>query len=226
MPVASFILENYYLLVLFLQGGILSALVIYLGRFDPKDLRTAAFKHVLFGAVLWAFFDFAVDSWSRSYPDEIAFDLYRYTSFMFLVFPSAACELIVSLYRKTTWSIRAWIYGPFIAMYLAALAFPNIVTARMFGIQGGYEGAIAPWNLVFKGYTTILVFSLLARLAMKAWRDADPITRREKLVLAVGGTASMCGILLAQGLKARWPYLPWMANLAPVTTIIAAVISL
>lgn len=223
----SFVLENYYLLVLFLQGGILSALMIYLGRFDQKDHRTAAFRRVLLGSVLWAFFDFAVDNWSRSYPEAIAFDLYRYSSFLFLIFPSAASELIVSLYRKMTWRIRAWIYGPFVALYVTGLLFPNLVTARMFGIQGGYHGAaVAPWNLFFKGYTTLLVFSLLGRLAFKAWRDADPVTRREKIVLAIGGAASMGGILLAQILKGRWSYLPWLANLATLTTIVAAVFSL
>jgi PAS domain S-box-containing protein len=226
LSVGSFILDNYYLLVLFLQGGILSGLMIYLGRFDPKDLRTAAFRRVMLGTVLWAFFDFAMDYWGKTYPDEIAFDLYRYSCFLFLIFPSAASELIVSLQRKMTWSIRALIYSPFIAMYLTALAFPDIVTARMFGIQGGYQGAIVPWNTFFKAYTTISVFALLGWLAVKAWQDADPITRREKLVLAVGGTLSMSGILVSQLLKGHWPFLPWLANLATLTTIVAAVISL
>jgi hypothetical protein len=68
LSVGSFILDNYYLLVLFLQGGILSGLMIYLGRFDPKDLRTAAFRRVMLGTVLWAFFDFAMDYLGQDVP--------------------------------------------------------------------------------------------------------------------------------------------------------------
>jgi PAS domain S-box-containing protein len=223
---SSFAAENYYLLVLGLQVGVLSALMAYLGRFDPDDARTGAFRRLLIGAAAWAFFDFAVDHWGKVYPDEAAFDLYRYACFLFLFYPPAACELIVSLYRRVTWRIRAWLYGPYLLMYLGALAAPSLVSAQTFGIAGGYSGAPGPWNLVFKVFSSVVVFVLLARLAAKGWRDADPVARREKLVLAGGGFATLFGIIFSEVLRIWLPYLPWSANLATLATTLCAYISL
>lgn len=226
MSLTTFILDNYYILILFMQMSVLAALFIHLGRFDYEDPRTGAFRRVIIGVVLWAFFDFLISTWAARYDDATAFDLYRYSCFLFLVFPPAASELIIALHRKITWRTRTLLYGPYLALYATALAVPDIVSAKMFGVAGGAEAFPGPWNAAFKIYTPVLVFSLIARLVLKALGDADPVARREKLVLAFGGAATMVGILLSQIAKSHWPELPWLANMTTLTTTAAAFISL
>lgn len=113
--------------------------------------------------------------------------------------------------------------GLFILLYVAGLAAPDWVSARTFGIQGGYPGHLAPWNLVFKVHTLCMVSALLFMLHRNAAAEADPLARKEKLALFCGGTATLVGIILSQAAVVRFgESFPWMGNLATAFTSFAA----
>ena len=223
-----FVLENYFLLNLVGICSLTVSLLIYLGRFDTDDPRTGAFQRMLLGALSWAFFDLTISHLGRYHSPELAFDAYRYLSIFFLLFVPAAGELILSLMRPLGWRQRAALYAPFGGLYLAGLLFPDTISAMTFGVRfGAAAGALAPWNLAFKLYTTLFTGGLLLALLLNARAEGDPVARREKLVLWAGGSATLLAIIGAQAAKVvLGPEFPWMANLATVFTMLAAFWSL
>ena len=227
MTLFGFLLENYYLANLFFAMGLVSALLIYLSRFSPEDRRTVAFQRVLLVSLSWAFFDLAISQVATQYPPEVSFKFYRYASILFLLYPPACGELILSLIGKATWKLRAGLYFLFLLLYITGLIFPEWVSAGTFNIPGGYPGTQGPWNIAFKFMSTSVNFLFLTILALNARKDVDPMARREKIVLVCGGGLTIVGIITAQILKNTFgPEFPWMANLATVTTNLAAFLGL
>jgi PAS domain S-box-containing protein len=219
----SFLIEYYYLLNLLFVVGYVSALLIYLGRFSPDDPRTGALQRMLMGVLGWAAFDVLVGQVASRHLPATGFDLYRFLCFTFLFFIPAAGELVLSLMRPVTWRHRVWLYGPFLVFYLAAIIAPGLVTAKTFGLVGGTTLRPAPWNMVFKVYSIGLVGALLVMLAWTSRRETDPLARREKITLFIGGAASLSGIVVAEILRALLgPAVPWMANLSLVFFCLAA----
>lgn len=219
----SILLENFYFINLVFSVGITSLLLIYLSRFSPEDPRTGAFQRMLLCVFGWAVFDFAVNHAHKTYSPRAAFDLYRYLSILFLLYPPASGELIISLMRRVGWKDRVLLFLPYILLYLAALAAPSLVTARTFEIPGGYSGAAPPWNTVFKVYTVGMIVFLLIKLGLHGRREPDPMARREMMILCLGGFFTIGGILAAQVAKSlSGPGFPWMAHLSTYMITLAA----
>jgi|GEM_PF-4140386 len=220
--IISLITDNYYLLNLFFSLCLTSILLIYLGRFTPEDPRTSAFQRMLLGVLGWAFYDFAISHAARTYSPELAFDLYRWLSCLFLFYPPAAGELILSLTGRMNQRRRFWLYAPYGLLYLTSLIFPDLTSGRMFGIPGGWPDGFGPWNWFFKLYTVSFIGTLLTILILNARHETDTPARREKRLLFIGGACTLAGIALAQVLRNAIPGLPWMAHLATTTTSLAA----
>lgn len=197
LAVGSFILDNYYLINLFFTVSYVSALLVYLGRFNLETPAARAYQRMLLAVLAWAFFDFAVWRFGRTYPPETAFALYRWLGFLLLLFPPTAAELIISLLHRVTRRTRLWIYGPFAAAYLIALAAPSLVSAGLYHIPGGHGGLAAPWNVCFHAYSLVLILGLLFKLAVNLHAEPDPLARREKLVLLLGGVLTLAGVYLS-----------------------------
>lgn len=215
LSAGRFVLENIYLLNMLFTGGYVVALLIYLGRFDPDNPRTVAFKRVLAAAASWAFFDLAMDQFSRHYPAETAFLLYRLSTFLFLFIIPAAWEMLASLMMRVTGRLRALFYAPHLALYLVGLFFPELVSARTFHIAGGWTGPMPPWNWTFKILGMGFSLVLLIGLAVNAARDSDRAARREKISLFAGGMTMVAWIVSSQFIKDYLgPDVPWVANLS------------
>ena len=221
--VGHFVLENFYLLNVFFTGFYVASLLIYLGRFDPDNPHTTAFKRLLLGGGFWAFFDLAITHFSQAYPADIAFLLYRLSTFLFLFIIPASWEVLASLMMRVTGRLRALFYAPFVALYLAGLFFPELVSARTFNIAGGWAGPMPPWNWTFKVLGMGFSLVLLIGLAVNASRDSDRAARREKITLFFGGLAMVAWIVSSQVLKdAMGPDFPWLANLSVAPLCAAA----
>ena len=217
-----FAVENYYLMSLMFTGLYVTTFLMYLTRFSPEDPRTGAFQRLLLGVLMWAFFDMSVSHVGRLYTPEAARLTYRCLSFMFLFYAAAACEMIIALITAVTWRHRTLLYIPYILLYLAGLAFPDLVSAGTFGVPD--DAHIRPiWNLTFKVYTVILTAYLLLRLLFKALRQEDRLDRQAELALFMGGSATLAGIAVSQLLRVQFgPGFPWTANIATFFTALAA----
>ncbi len=220
---ASLFIENYYFFNFFIMAGMAMVLLIYVGRFNLDNPKTLAFQRLLVGVVSWAFFDAAVSTIGRLYPSQVGFETYRYLSFLFLFFPPAAAELIATLMGPVSNRQRAWIYGPYLLLYITGLLLPDALSALTFNISRGDSGSTSPWNLAFKIYTLCLITLMLINLQIHVLRDTDLIARKEKQLLMLGGCATVIGIVLAQLARViLGPEFPWMANTSTAFICLAA----
>ena len=192
---------------------ILSIILISLiCRHNPDDHRSIIFQKMMYSFILWAAYDFLMFLNQRFLPPELSFRLYGILSFMFLAFPPLAIKLILSLIRELTEIEKKLIAVPYIFLYLVVLVFPELSSAKTFGIQGGYQGSLPPWNICFKilgiGGVSISVVLLL----VSSFKDTDKILRKEKRLFSLGVVLCDIGIIMSQVLIQKYPGLPWFAN--------------
>ncbi len=217
------LLENYYLLNLGYAVFISSALLAYLTRFNPEHPVAGAFRRMLLGFMGWAFFDFFIDHAGRIYPSETVFTFYRYLSFGFLFYQGAAVEFIITLMKKIGKRYLLIIYSPFVIFYIAGILLPGYVSAKNYGIDGGYPGVNAPWNTLVKIFIFSLIAFLLVKLLINALHDMDLPARKEKLMLFFGGFMTLTGIMISNLLLKRvWPGVPLFGSFFSSLTAIAA----
>ncbi len=217
------LLENYYLINLGYAVFLSSALLVYLTGFNPGHPVAGAFRRLLLGFMGWAFFDFFIGYAGKNYPADTAFNLYRYLSIAFLFYQGTSVEFIITLMKKIGKRSRLMLYFPFIILYFSGIFLPGYVSAKNFGIDGGYPGADAPWNIFIKFFIFSVITLLLVKLLINALNDRDPLARKEKLVLFFGGFISLIGIMISHLIiKKMWPGMPLFGCFFSSFTPIAA----
>ena len=221
------LLSNYYLINLFIAVSYVSAALVYLGRFNSMDQRTIAYQRLLLGVVSWAFFDFVIDHLAGSAGQETAFLWYRRLSILYLWFIPAGGEFILSLIKPVQPRTKLIIYGPFVLLYITGLLFPNLISGGTYGLDLGWKPAPGPWNIAMKVLGVGLNAWCLVLLVKEAVKDPDVMAKRERLVLAAGGAATILGIAAAQAVRNKYGLAaPWAANPASIFICLAGWIAL
>ncbi|MCB2226830.1 MAG: PAS domain S-box protein [Desulfarculaceae bacterium] len=213
--------ETYYLANLAFTIGYCLALILYLGRHTPGNPKTNAFLRWLVCIIAWAFFDVLISHAARIYPPRVAFEIYRWFAFLFLLPTAFVGEGILALVRPVRWLDRLWIFGVPLGFYLLGLLEPDLISPRLYGVPLG-PSHFNPWFQGFLAYSFVFLLLMLLRL----WRDmraeADPDTRAEKRLLVIGGFVTMTLQGLAQWLMAAvGPDFASLANLAVMPTAAA-----
>ncbi len=208
------------------QTALAIVLITIISRQNPCDHRSVLFQRLLYTGLLWAGFDLIMEINRLFLPSDTGFRLYGLLSFMFLFFPAVAMQLSLSLIRDLSRREKNMILAPFFLLYLVILIFPELSTARTFGIPGGYEGRIAPWNLAFKLLGVGASLGCVGLLILRSQNETDAMVRKEKQLLALGAFLFICGIMVSQGVKHVNPGLPWFANLATCLFSFSAFVSL
>lgn len=212
----------YYLANLLFTGSYVTLFLVLLSRFSSDDPRNDAFRRLLIAILGWAYFDLAVNLIGRTISPELGHDFFRYLSFLFLFYSAAAAEMIVALMTRVTVWHRVLLYGPYLILYLLALAAPSWVSGASLGLPKA-QTAYPYWNIAFKAYSMLLDGGLFTALFIKARRQSDKMARNEMLVLFAGGIASWAGIFASQVLlRAEGPGFPWLANLFACFIALAA----
>lgn len=216
----------YYMGNLFFQICLAIVLISLISRYNPRDHRSIIFQRLIYAGLTWAAFDLLMGLNHHFLTPEAGFRCYGIFSFMFVFFPPLAIQLILSLIRELTSREKFLIFIPYLFMYGVILAFPDLSSAQIFNIPGGYGGKLPPWNTGFKVFSLGVPLVCVCFLLVLSFKDQDPVVRKEKQLLAWGALVFMGGILLSQALKHRFPTLPWFANLSTIFLSLAAFFSL
>ncbi len=216
----------YYVGILLFQIFLSAILISLIYRHNPDDHRAKLFQKTLYALIMWAAFDLLMLLNQIFLHPESAFKFFGILSFMFLAFPPFAIQLILSLIRELTRIEKNLILIPYIFLYLMILAFPEYSSAKTFGIPGGFEGSLPPWNTCFKmmsiGAPAICMFLLL----FSSFKEEDRIIKKEKRLFSLGVILFMFGAMISQLISQTNPELPWFTNLSTVFFSITAYISL
>ena len=216
----------YYTGNLLFQTALTIILISLICRYNPKDHRSVIFQRLMYAGLLWAGFDLLMEVSRYFLPPETGFRLYGLLSFMFLLYPAMAIQLVLSLVRKLTAREKTLILLPYVILYLAILIFPEWSTADTFGIEGGVTGSLPPWNTVFKAFSIGAPVLCVIFVLFRSAGEADPVVRKEKQLLSLGGVLFMTGIMASQIAKQIMPGLPWFANFSTVFLGVTAFFSL
>jgi len=213
--------ETYYLVNLAFTVGYCLALILFLGRHTPGNPKTSAFLRWLVCIIAWAFFDAFISHAARLYSPSTVSHFYRWLSFLFLLPTAFIGEVVLALVRPVTWRDRAWIYGVPLGFYLVAILKPDLISARLYGVDLG-PSHFNPWFQAFLAYSFAFLLVMLLRLVRDMRQESDPDTKAEKRLLVVGGLVTMGLQALAQWLMAaRGPDIAAFANLAVMPTAAA-----
>ena len=214
--------DYYFPASLLVTGTYVSFFLVYLGRFSFNNPRTGAFQRLLIGALWWALFDMFIHFVGHHRSPQTTLNAYRFLSFLFLLFPPAASELILSLITQVTRIKRLLIYAPFGLLYLAGLIWPASISTASFDVHPLADGPYY-WNLAFKALTLAMSCLMLAALARHAAREENRRAQKEELLLLAGGVSTLAVIIGAQILKLHYgARIPWMANAGAGFTALAA----
>ncbi len=201
-------------------------LISLICRHNPDDHRAIIFQKTLYALIMWAAFDFLMAVNQRFLSPESAFRIFGLLSFMFLAFPPLAIQLILSLIRKLTIKEKNLILTPYILLYLTIIVFPGFSNAKTFGISGGFEGNLPPWNLCFKIISIGVPLICTILLLISSFKNQNKIIKKEKRLLSLGVFLFIFGALISQALIQINPNLPWFTNLSTALFSITAFISL
>ncbi len=211
---------------LFFQIFLSIVLISLICRHNPDDHRALIFQKALYALIMWAAFDLLMVINQKFLSPDSAFRLFGLLSFMFLAFPPLATQMILSLIRELTRKEKNLIFIPYSFLYLMILVFPEFSTAKTFGIAGGFEGSLPPWNICFKVMSLGVVLVCAFLLLISSFKDQDKILKKEKHLLFLGVILFMFGTIISQVLIQINPNLPWFTNLSTAFFSITAFISL
>ena len=217
----------FYIINFLLQTCVAVFLITNISRIGPEDYRSRAFIRFQFAVLFWAAFDMIISLAGNLLPHSLSFQLYRYLSVMFIIYPVLGSILILSLIRPVRKGEALVLCITALIFYGLAIAFPDAVSASMFGVQGGYPGFSGPWNMGFKFFYMVLPVFFLGKLFISALGNSDPVIRKGQIIMGFGGVLFITGILVSQFvIKRIWPGAPWFANAFTLTVNIAGFIAL
>ena len=215
--------ETYYLGNLILAVSYTVIMFTYLSRFDLDNPKTRPLRRLLIWTVSWAVYDLIIAQASRTLPPETAFSLFRWLSLMWLGFPGAAGEMAFCLIRPMRTRDRIWLNVLPLGFYLTALIRPDLISAGIYHIPLGHEGFPGPWQQAFSVYWILLMAFLLVFLGLRLRRMADPLARKETILLAVGIFISSLSLGLSRWiLRGTGTEFPALGNLAILPFVVCA----